>query len=275
MNRLQLVNRLLFGLAVLPLLLASPLQAASLPLQCEATSGSNRIAVVELYTSEGCSSCPPADRWLSALSVSSGLGPDKVLPLAFHVDYWDYIGWKDPFADPRFTRRQEVIAVRNRQRSLYTPQVVVDSTDWRQWWEPRPFLSQVTQVNQQAAPLTVQLQADWRPKAQGVVQFSTEVMPVSSAQVGDRSTLHIAVFEHQLETDVKRGENAGKTLRHDAVVRAWQDVGSVRSGKAEYRAQSVKIPPDIKPTNMGVAALVQDRSGAVVQAVSCRCKAAS
>jgi hypothetical protein len=269
------LKRLLPGLLAVPFLMTLPLKAAAMPLQCEATSGSNRVAVVELYTSEGCSSCPPADRWLSALSASSGLGADKVLPLAFHVDYWDYIGWKDPFADPRFTERQEVIAVRNRQRSLYTPQVVVDSTDWRQWWEPQRFLSQVNKVNQQAAPLTLKLQADWRPANKSAIAFSAEVMPTESASDSGRTSLHVAVFEHQLETDVPRGENAGKTLRHDAVVRAWQDVGSVRDGQADYAAQMVKIPADVKPANLGMAAIVQDRSGAVVQAVSCRFKANS
>ena len=108
--------------------LAEPAVAAD---QCSASSGSQRVSVVELYTSEGCSSCPPADRWLSTLMPDAKAG--RLLPLAFHVNYWDYIGWKDPYAQAAFSRRQRELADRRGARTIYTPQVVVDTRDFPGW----------------------------------------------------------------------------------------------------------------------------------------------
>src|SRR5687768_4877869 len=102
-------------------------QAAD-PTRCEARSGPHAPAVVELYTSEGCNSCPPADRWLSALK-----GRDDVLALAFHVDYWDRLGWADRFADPAHTARQYDKQRGSGARFVYTPQVLANGADWRQW----------------------------------------------------------------------------------------------------------------------------------------------
>lgn len=263
---------LLLGLSSLGV---QPAQASEMALRCETSSPPHRVAMIELYTSEGCSSCPPADNWLSALSRSSGLGADKVLPLAFHVDYWDYIGWKDPFATPQFTNRQKMTAARTRQRSLYTPQVVVDGADWRQWWEPRPFLDRVARVNQQVAPVTIRVSALSRPGDRGQVQFSADVMPAPSGMPDGRYALHVGLFEHALSNDVARGENAGRTLRHDAVVRAWQRVGSLRDGRASFQQQTLRVPGSVNLVNAGIAAVIQDADGASVQATSCLLKAAS
>jgi hypothetical protein len=104
--------------------------AASAAAGCTAKSGAQTLAVVELYTSEGCDSCPPADRWLSGLK-GAGTYADRVLPLALHVDYWDYIGWRDPFAQAQFSARQREMAAINRVRTVYTPQVLVGGRDFR------------------------------------------------------------------------------------------------------------------------------------------------
>ena len=92
---------------------------------CSATSGAQRVALLELYTSEGCDSCPPTDRWVSALATR-GFAGDRVIPLAFHVDYWNYLGWKDPFAQARYTERQRFVNARVRTRTIYTPQLMLD-----------------------------------------------------------------------------------------------------------------------------------------------------
>ncbi len=104
---------------------------ASLAATCNAKSGTQRIALLELYTSEGCDSCPPADRWASTLPTR-GFGTDRVLTLAYHVDYWNYIGWTDPFSQSRFTERQRFVNARNRNRTVYTPQLMLDGKDYRQ-----------------------------------------------------------------------------------------------------------------------------------------------
>src|SRR5882672_8121679 len=115
----SLMRNLLFVLAMLP----TALTAA----ECTVRSGPEANALVELYTSEGCSSCPPADRWISSFAN----GADKrVVPLAFHVSYWDYIGWKDTFADERYTERQRALAKAAGARSVYTPQVILAGRDY-------------------------------------------------------------------------------------------------------------------------------------------------
>ena len=102
-------------------LLAAPVHAA----QCVAQSGPGTTALVELYTSEGCSSCPPADRWLASLGKRHA--PTALVPLALHVDYWDYIGWKDPYAKREFSLRQRKLSQLQRMALVYTPQVVVNA----------------------------------------------------------------------------------------------------------------------------------------------------
>ena len=99
----------------------------------EFSSGSERATILELYTSEGCSSCPPADRWLSQLKSDPGLWRD-VIPLAFHVDYWDYIGWKDEFAREEYSARQRRYAWEGNANSVYTPGMFRNGTEWRGWW---------------------------------------------------------------------------------------------------------------------------------------------
>src|SRR2546422_872111 len=99
---------------------------------CSTHSGPHTTALVELYTSEGCDSCPAADHWLSSL-FAQGFRPDQVVPLALHVDYWDYMGWKDPFAKGEFSIRQRKLAQMKRPVIVYTPQVLVQGQDFRRW----------------------------------------------------------------------------------------------------------------------------------------------
>src|SRR3989449_10775896 len=95
-------------------------------------SSGEQTALIELYTSEGCSSCPPAETWLSRLKASPGLWKDFV-PLAFHVDYWDYLGWRDPWANKSFSDRQRAYAKQWRSQSIYTPGFVLNGKEWRAW----------------------------------------------------------------------------------------------------------------------------------------------
>jgi hypothetical protein len=120
---------MLKALALLLLVIAPPAVIAA---SCNARSGPKTVALVELYTSEGCNSCPPADRWLSGLGAQ-GYGPDRVVPLALHVDYWDYIGWKDPYAKREFSQRQRKLTLLQRQALVYTPQVMLQGKDFRGW----------------------------------------------------------------------------------------------------------------------------------------------
>ncbi|MEO6626431.1 MAG: DUF1223 domain-containing protein [Burkholderiaceae bacterium] len=170
---------------------------------CEARSGAVAPTIVELYTSEGCSSCPPADRWLSTLKGSA-----EVLPLAFHVTYWDRLGWPDRFATPEATARQNELARLAGSSQVYTPQVVVGGRDWRNW-------PQLPQRNTAAAPVQAVLTRDGE-------RVTAQVAASSSGPT--RLSGYWAVLENGHQSKVKAGENAGETLNHDHVVRLYKPV---------------------------------------------------
>ncbi len=218
--------------------------------------------MVELYTSEGCSSCPPADRQLSILRQALDPTAD-VVPLALHVGYWDYIGWKDPYAQSAFGERQSWLARANRQRSVYTPQFFVGGV------EPRAarvaLRDEVRRLNATTAAAALRLQASLPP--QGALALSAE----ATMRAGDDSAaLYIAVAESGLVSKVARGENGGATLSHDHVVREW--IGPIRlsAGTASVRREMVP-PPAWNRTRLEIVAFVQDeRSGRVLQTVSAK-----
>ena len=174
--------------------------AAAAP-SCQASHSTNAPTVVELYTSEGCSSCPPADQWLSTLK-----GKPDVLALAFHVNYWDRLGWPDRFASAEATNRQHELAQRAGSRQVYTPQVVVNGRDWRVW----PKLPGAT-----ASPVSLTLTREG-----DTVTAQVSAMRSAAAQLSG----YWAVLEDQHLSKVRAGENAGETLRHDHVVRLYKPV---------------------------------------------------
>ena len=217
--------------------------------------------VVELYTSEGCSSCPPADRWLSALA-GSGLA-DLTLPLSLHVDYWDYIGWPDRFAEARFTRRQREIAAENRLRTIYTPQVVLDGRDLPRWHRGQDFVAQLRERSQQAAPLALSINA--QPRA-AEVEISVHVRPVNEQPLPRSWTLVAGLTQDGLASSVERGENAGRRLTHDRVVRAWASDLRVTDSRAVVR---LPLPSDRGGADVRAFAFAQSGAAMPLQAVDC------
>ena len=166
------------------------------------TSPVKQTVFLELYTSEGCSSCPPADRWLSAQKEDPRLWKE-VIPVAFHVDYWDYLGWKDAFSRAEYSQRQRNYARWNNLRTVYTPGFLQNGQEWRGWIRS----SRVnTGLGGEVGQLTVTI------KNGGVMaQFS----PVES--IGDPLYLNVAWLGFDLETEVRAGENEGRVLKHDFV----------------------------------------------------------
>ncbi len=223
-------------------LLAPAVQAAT----CSATSGATRNTLVELYTSEGCSSCPPADRWLSQLPREAGL-----VPLAFHVDYWDRLGWRDPFGQAAFSQRQ-----RARNSGLgwvYTPQVMIDGQDHRNWHRSR-----TPPVKSDAARARIDLSLAHAP-AHLTVQADTHMTDPAHAQ---QARLYLALFENRLSTRVAAGENARRTLHHDYVVREL-------AGPLDLAARHVfKLQREWKADDLGVAAFVVGPRGDTLQALA-------
>jgi hypothetical protein len=225
--------------------------------ECTAESGAGTAALVELYTSEGCNSCPPADEWMSGLP-RAGFGLERIVPLALHVDYWDYIGWKDPFAQRGFTARQREIAAINKGRVIYTPQVVLAGRDYRGWSSARGFADAVKSINAKPARADIALTL-------GEATFRASANVTQSDQRAD-AALYVAVYENGLSNRVTAGENRGVTLHHDFVVREWWGpIAFDPSGTAEAtRPISVR-----GAAKRGLAAFVQSRrTGDVLQALA-------
>ncbi len=171
------------------------------------------LIVVELYTSEGCSSCPPADKMLTELSKR-----DDVLALALHVDYWDYLGWKDKFSMAKFTDRQEYYnMVLGSKYRLVTPQMIFHGQSYVAGARPKKVAAQMKDMEQQVDKV------DLKVEKQGG-DFSISINPVGvDMPLADVIIVH---YEPNFVTQVKAGENRGKTLNHTNIVTSWERVGS-------------------------------------------------
>ena len=235
-------------------------------MQCSAQSARTTTALVELYTSEGCDSCPPADRWLSSLGAK-GYAPDRVVPIALHVDYWDYIGWKDPYARQAFSARQRKMAALARAATVYTPQVLLQGKDFRGWHgkgNPSGFDAEVAKINARPAKARISLLLDSRQKDAFSVEATAELL--DGSQQAD-AALYIGAYENKLVSEVKAGENRGKSLPHDYVVLQWAGPLEFKGVKLVER-QRLALLPKAVPAHSGVVAFVQNRaSGEVLQAL--------
>jgi hypothetical protein len=230
---------------------------------CSKKSPAHTIALLELYTSEGCSSCPPADKFVSNLH-RDGLKPEQVVPLSLHVDYWDYIGWKDIFAKRLFTERQRWLSDLANTRIIYTPEIFVSGKELRNWAPAHGgVMAAVKRINAQPAQADIMLSLG--KAANG--SLPTEV----STRAPRNSKLFIALYENGLATKVVAGENEGATLKHDYVVRDWIGPIDIQNDKQVAKIalpRVLTIPPGAVPNNLGVAAFVQTDTGEVLQAVS-------
>ncbi|MBL8385724.1 MAG: DUF1223 domain-containing protein [Burkholderiales bacterium] len=224
---------------------------------CSAVSGPRRAALVELYTSEGCSSCPPADRQLGLVGAPVN---GNVVALALHVNFWDHIGWKDPFARAEFTERQRWLVGANGGRTLYTPHFFVGGAEVGD----RSRLGEaIRQASSRPAGAVVRINVSRAADASLALRASAADVPPKGQPV-----LHAAVTENGLSTRVTAGENRGATLAHDHVVRHWFKPVAFLAGAAEM-AQSVTLSPEQAKKGVAVVAFVQDtRTGEVLQAVT-------
>lgn len=221
--------------------------------QCAKQSPPHSVALVELYTSEGCSSCPPADRWLSQIA-GKGYGTDQLVPLSLHVDYWDRLGWKDRFGHHRFSERQQHLANLSRSRAIYTPGIFLNLREFRGWDSALRFGDAVRRINARPANGDIRLEIAEATPAQLVIRANFRIKNRGAAK---QPNAVIALYENKLATVVTAGENRGVTLEHDYVVREWIGPIELSSGAAEYE-QGVTIDRTWNPKNLGVAAFIQD-----------------
>ncbi len=231
--------------------------------ECKARSPEATTALVELYTSEGCDSCPPADRWLSSLA-SRGYGTERVVPLSLHVDYWDYIGWKDPYAQQRFSNRQRKLAQLTRSAIVYTPQVLLQGQDFR-GWSSGGFDEAVKRINARPARASIELSLATQRKGGFQVDAVAELREAS--QRGE-AALYLASYENKLLSQVRAGENRGRTLAHDFVVFEWVGPLEFKAGLRLSERRLLPLLPSAVPGHSGVVAFVQNRaSSEVLQAL--------
>jgi hypothetical protein len=247
------MRRLALQLAVVGLLL--PWQAGA---ECKAVSGPATTALVELYTSEGCNSCPPADKWLSALKG------DQVVPLSLHVDYWNHLGWQDRFSSPQFSQRQAQLVQRGNGRVVYTPQVVLDGRDFRPWRNTDAYDRAVRAIHSRPAQARIELAARQVRPGDWAVSFGAQVI-----RKHGRAIAYLALYENGLQTRVSGGENKGAVLHHDRVVRAWLGPTPVDETGQIRMQLNLKPSEAVDYTRSGVAAIIEDRdNGEVLQALA-------
>jgi hypothetical protein len=218
---------------------------------CTAQSPAQKLPLVELYTSQGCSSCPPADQWLGSFTAR-----DDVVALSLHVNYWDYIGWKDPYAKAEFTQRQRWLATINKNPTVYTPGVFVGSGEFRDWGSG--FMQQrlISRTHASTPGATIRIEKS----LQGSNQWKV-VAALANDQDADQKRLFIASTRNAMVAKVRAGENHGRTLTNNHVVDYWS--GAIVGKTALQFEWQAPLPND--PDEL--VAFVQDiKSGQILQA---------
>jgi len=211
--------------------------------------------LVELFTSEGCSSCPPADALLAELAAGRVAVGAEVVPLSLHVDYWNRLGWRDPFSSAAFSERQQLYASR---RGLYTPQMVVDGgADLV--GSDRAGASRAISAAARTSKTPLELRVAASP-AGLQVRVAAPPLPRGSRE----ADLLLAVTEDGLVSDVARGENAGRKLPHAAVVRLLTRADRARSDAPLAAEKTLKLDPSWRREALHVVAFLQEPDGRVV-----------
>ncbi len=193
-------------LLILFLMMAS----VSLSAEIVISSPNTRVSLLELYTSEGCSSCPPADKWISKLKSHPGLW-HSLVPVGFHVDYWNYIGWADRFSSPEYSARQRRYARSNNLKTVYTPGFLLNGEEWRSFFGVRTLS---TETDKKVGPLSLKI-SDMELAA---------VFNPTEALTDKTLILNVVVLGFDIKTDVKAGENNNKELKHDFTVLGYKSI---------------------------------------------------
>lgn len=237
-----------------------------------ASSPENRVVLLELYTSEGCSSCPPADRFLSDLKTS-GISDKQLIPIAFHVTYWDYIGWKDRFAKKQFDLRQRDLTRKQNKSTVYTPQFLMSGDDYRTY---ASFSADVNALVKQKASVKLKLDAQYLKNSEKLqLKLTADILSGKSKNVG----FYLLVVENNLSSKVSDGENYGELLHHDYVVReiigpyfqsnSGNDLpGDNLMTEQLITEQLITLQAEWKKQDLSIVAFAENsRTGEVLQAV--------
>jgi hypothetical protein len=218
--------------------------------------------VIELFTSEGCEDCPPADAVLAKLIAEQPVAGVEVIALGEHVDYWDPLGWKDRFSSAALTNRQQGYGTQFHLESVYTPQMVVDGRAQFVGSDAaaaRRAIERAATVSHATLALTIESVSD------RAIAATVKVADLPRLAAGDRADLHVAVTEDHITTEVKRGENRGRTLTHAAVVRSLTTIGQVAAEGGSARAD-VRLGAEWRRDQLKIVAFVQEQRGRAILA---------
>lgn len=206
----------------------------------------NNLAIVELFTSQGCSSCPAADRNLTEVLAQASKEGNQVLGLSFHVDYWNYIGWKDPYSSKAFTERQRAYGEQMNLRSIYTPQMIVNGKTEFVGSNKSELKDALSSAYKQKPSYHILIN---QMKVEGdklTFQYSVDKLPANEV-------INFAIVEKSVENFVSRGENSGRKLHHDNVVRSFS------TKNLQHQDQITVVLPDASLKNLSLILYIQDK----------------
>lgn len=230
------------------------------PVKGSIKSTASTVAILELYTSEGCNSCPAAEKYLKQM-VEKHKDTKQFIPLAFHVDYWDYIGWKDPYSNPAFGKRQRDIAIRNQLNTLYTPQFVLHGQDFPSYNNIPDAVGIINDIKPQADISLSATLTDTQLDTLITVNAKNE----RSKQYAD---VYIAIAENNLSSQVTDGENDGLTLQHAHVVRQFLGPFPLQGKDKLELNETIKLDGKWKRNDLSLVVFAQDRlDGTTLQAI--------
>jgi hypothetical protein len=248
-------------LGVAVLLVTGVVATASAKRALSTSVAPRTVVFAELFTSEGCSSCPPADDLLGSLAASQPIDGVELVVLGSHVDYWDRLGWRDPFSSPLFSQRQSSYdAAVFRSNTIYTPQLVVDGALQCVASDATAVRRTVLEAAKQ--PKTaVTLSADFTSGGSGASAHVRVRFDIPEAvRVSHATDIMVAVAESGLASRVERGENRGRTMHHSAVVRSLTVAGTIDCRQRTASAETVvPLAPQWKTADIQIASFLQDR----------------
>ena len=227
-----------------------------IPTSSTASSLPDPPLLIELFTSQGCSSCPPAEELINNWGMEL-FRAGKVLPLCLHVDYWDYLGWKDPFSDSRFTERQNQYARALGSSSLYTPEMIVSGHTGFVGSDAQKAQQEIGNLENHEASARVTLTAS--PTVEGI-NLKIKLQPLAGSRFDGPWKVMTAVFENQLITHVEKGENKGRDLMENFIVHRLAEIKRVSLEKVEWIDTTIPLQPDWQKKFTGIAVFLENES---------------
>jgi hypothetical protein len=240
----------------LPVLLAAIIATGGSSGRAIAAADTSRTPILmELFTSEGCSSCPPVDTWVERIDAAQPVAGAEIIVLSEHVDYWDHDGWKDPFSSSAITDRQKAYVHNLGLSDVYTPQIILDGDAELKPANPQQTTQSLTKA---AGASMIPVRLSSAAIGAGSPAVLTGRIEADGSAQKKNADVFVAVALDKTLTDVLAGENDGKKLENIAVVKEMVKVGKLEKGKSFDQPFSVKLWPDADPANLRVVAFVQE-----------------